>query len=110
MRKIITKDGSITFFNEKYQESYHHESGALNEALKKFVEPCKITELARKGSVDVLDVCFGLGYNSGVAIDAAIKANPDCKIKIIALEKDELVLDKIKELDPDIENYDVGKM
>ena len=46
MKCIITKDGSVTFYSEEYKESYHSVSGAIEESLKKFVEPCKIKELA----------------------------------------------------------------
>jgi len=109
MRRILTNDGSLTLYNDKFSESYHHISGAVNEALKKFVEPCKIAELARSGSVSILDICFGLGYNSGVAIDAALEANPGCKINIVALEIDEEVLREIGDLASGIKNYAIIK-
>lgn len=109
MRRILTQDGSLTLYNDKFSESYHHISGAVNEALKKFVEPCKIAELAKAGSVSILDICFGLGYNSGAAIDVALDSNPLCKINIVALEIDEEVLSEISNLAPNIRNYDVIK-
>ncbi|MBU0461571.1 MAG: hypothetical protein KJ574_03210, partial [Nanoarchaeota archaeon] len=89
MLKIITtKDGSVTFHNAKYDQTYHSVSGAEEEAIKKFAEPCKIAELAKAGKIKILDVCFGLGYNSCAAIDAAKKANKDCEIDIVGLEND----------------------
>ena len=97
MRKIITKDNSITFHNEKFDESYHCLAGAVSEAKIKFIEPCKIRELAKKGSITILDICFGLGYNSAAAIDAALESNPNCKINIIGLENDEKLFNVIKE-------------
>ncbi len=109
MRRILTNDGSLTLHNDKFDESYHHISGAVNEALKKFVEPCKIAELAKSGSVSILDICFGLGYNSGVAIDSVLEANPGCKIRIVALEIDEEVLREIDDLAPSIKNYAIIK-
>jgi len=84
MKLIKTKDNSYTFFNEKYNEAYHTTSGALEEAFKKYVEPCKI-----KPGMNVLDVGFGLGYNSGAAIQKA------GKIRIIALEKDVNIIREI---------------
>lgn len=88
MRKIITKDGSTTYYNEKYDECYHSKTGAVEEAEKKFVEPAKIRE-----GVKILDVCFGLGYNTMAALKKAKK------LKIIGLEKDKEILKKIQGTD-----------
>lgn len=85
MKKIITKDGSITFFNEKYQDIYHSKSGALEEAFKKFAEPCRI-----KPGMKIMDICFGIGYNCLAAI------NKSKKLRIVALEKDKEILKKVK--------------
>ena len=48
MKKVTTNDNSVTFYNEKYSEHYHSTSGAEEEAIKKFVEPCNIEKLAKK--------------------------------------------------------------
>ena len=109
MEKIITKDGSATYHNEKYDEAYHSLTGAKEEAVKKYAEPCDIRGLARKGSVKILDVCFGLGYNSAAAIDAALEANPGCKIKITGLENDQCILDKARSLETTFRNYELIK-
>lgn len=85
MQKIITKDNSITFHNEEYDENYHSVSGALEEAFEKFAKPCKL-----KNGMKVLDVCFGLGYNSLAAISLA-------NVEIIALENNPEIL-KIKDI------------
>ncbi|MEM4245309.1 MAG: MnmC family methyltransferase [Candidatus Nanoarchaeia archaeon] len=87
MRKIITNDGSITYYNEKYDECYHSKTGAVEEAEKKFVEPAKI-----RNGMKILDICFGLGYNSMAAIKKAKK------LRITALENDEEVLKKIQKI------------
>ncbi len=84
MKKIITEDGSATYYNEKYDECYHSKTGAVEEAEKKFVEPAKI-----KRGMKILDVCFGLGYNSMAAIKKAKR------LSIVALEKDPEVLKEI---------------
>ncbi len=87
MRKIITKDGSLTYYNENYDETYHSKTGAIEESEKKFIEPAKI-----KPGMKILDVCFGLGYNSMAAIKKAKR------ITITALEKDEEILKKIQRI------------
>lgn len=105
LKRIITKDSSVTFHNEKFDETYHCLAGAVSEAKIKFVEPCKIKELSKKGSISILDICFGLGYNTAAAIDEALRINPDCKIRIIGLENDEKCFDLIKELNPGFKSY-----
>lgn len=109
MKKLMTKDSSETFYSEKFEESYHCLGGAVSEARIKFIGPCRIKELAESGSIVLLDFCFGLGYNSAAAIDAALDANPECKIKIIGLENDANILDELQCLNPEFKNYDLIK-
>ena len=81
MKTVRTGDGSFTFYSEEYDETYHSTSGALEEAQKKFIEPCKIKE-----GMKILDIGFGLGYNIGMALQASKK------LRIVSLEKDPFVL------------------
>ncbi|MBW3000630.1 hypothetical protein KY341_02010 [Candidatus Woesearchaeota archaeon] len=104
MKQVITKDGSITFHSEEYDETYHSVSGAVEEAFKKFVEPA-LEFVKGKQEVRILDIGFGLGYNSAAAMDRILEANLHCEITIIGLEKDKEILDKIKELKPMIMTY-----
>lgn len=103
--KLITKDGSETFYNEEAKQCYHSISGGIEEALKKHVKPARVKNIAKTGGLKILDICFGIGYNSAVAIDEALKANPDCKIEIVAIEKDPEIIKEIIKLNPKIENY-----
>lgn len=109
MEKFITKDGSATFYNEKYDDIYHSVSGAVEEAVEKFVKPTNIAKLAMDGSIRLLDICFGLGYNAGAAIDAVIESNKDCMIEIICLESDRHILRQIRLLQPPIKHYNLIK-
>ncbi len=85
MERIRTRDGSFTFFNEEYEESYHCKFvGALEESRIKYVEPANISE----GDV-VLDFCFGLGYNTITALKIS------SKIKVTALELDKDILKEV---------------
>lgn len=95
MKQIITLDGSVTFHHKKFDEAYHSKSGAKEEAVKKFVEPCRIAELAKSGKLRILDACFGIGYNTAAAIDCTLSINPHCVIEIIGLENDENILNEI---------------
>ena len=99
----MTEDGSLTLYNPEYEEYYHSKSGAIEESFEKFVKPCKIDELAKKGHIKILDIGFGLGYNAIAAIDTAVKANNNCEIEIISLEKN--FLSNLPKLKPKLNHY-----
>ncbi|MEA5490135.1 MULTISPECIES: tRNA (5-methylaminomethyl-2-thiouridine)(34)-methyltransferase MnmD [Pseudanabaena] len=83
-----TEDGSVTFWSDTFQETFHSSHGAKHEAEAKFVIPAKIAEKARiQTQLNILDVCYGLGYNSAAAI-ACVSELPDrsANLHIIALE------------------------
>lgn len=109
MEKFITADNTETFLNKKVQQTYHSQTGAVEEALKKYAIPCKVKELAQQGEIKILDVCFGLGYNSAMAIDVALKENPNCHIEIIGLENDPEIIKKIQEVNPPIKFFQYYK-
>ncbi len=87
---IMTVDRSLTLINPSYGEPYHSISaGALTEVLKKFIEPSGLESLAlEKDVIRILDVGFGLGYNSAVAIYTVKSANPKAKVEVLSFEKE----------------------
>jgi tRNA U34 5-methylaminomethyl-2-thiouridine-forming methyltransferase MnmC len=109
LKETLTKDGSMTFYSEEYGETYHSSSGAVEEAFLKHAKPGKVNEVAKTGKVRILDVCFGLGYNSAAALDLIWAENPDCYVEIVGLEKDEKILLKALSLNPNIRNYGLIK-
>ena len=60
----ITNDGSLSLKNSNYNELFHSSSGALKEAKTKFLNPAQINRFLNIKRLRVLDICFGLGYNS----------------------------------------------
>ena len=83
----LTKDGSYTFFSAEFQETFHSSFGAKQEAEVKYIEPCAIAQLAaQKSTIRLLDVCYGLGYNTAAALEAIWSVNPHCIVELIALE------------------------
>ena len=68
LKKIITKDGSISFRSEKFNENFHSISGAYNETKNKFINPSRLKRFKKK-SINVLDICFGIGYNSALLFE-----------------------------------------
>jgi tRNA U34 5-methylaminomethyl-2-thiouridine-forming methyltransferase MnmC len=100
--KINTDDGSTSYLNHQFNESYHSQIGAYTEALEKHVRACKIEDLVKSGhltKIALLDVCFGLGYNSGVAVEKIWTVNPNFSIEVIGLENDPSILEQIASLE-----------
>ena len=109
LKKITTDDGSETFHNSEYDDIYKTTSGAIEESIEKFARPADVEALALKGHVEILDIFFGLGYNSAAAIDLILAKNHDCEIKIVALENDPEIISKIAEVNPAFKSYDLIK-
>jgi tRNA U34 5-methylaminomethyl-2-thiouridine-forming methyltransferase MnmC len=85
----LTKDGSFTFYSPEFEEAFHSDYGAKQEAIYKFVKPCLLAEKARgQNAITLLDICYGLGYNTAAAIATIWEVNPHCFIQLIALESD----------------------
>jgi tRNA U34 5-methylaminomethyl-2-thiouridine-forming methyltransferase MnmC len=88
----LTSDGSFTFFSERFREAFHsYKDGARQEAVEKFVVATDLCDRALGSCVVILDVCYGLGYNSAAAIEAVLAVNPDCRIELYGLELDPTV-------------------
>ncbi|MEL6223499.1 MAG: MnmC family methyltransferase [Cyanobacteria bacterium J06627_8] len=83
-----TYDGSYTFFSDEFKEHFHSRDGAKAEAVQKFSNVAKLTRKSRHASVKLLDVCYGLGYNSAASLETIWDENPDCQITLYALELD----------------------
>lgn len=81
-----TKDGSFTFFSQEFNEAFHSNFGAKQESYLKFALPTQVQTVAKKGKVRILDVCYGLGYNTAAALEVIWQENPDCCVELIGLE------------------------
>jgi tRNA U34 5-methylaminomethyl-2-thiouridine-forming methyltransferase MnmC len=91
--RLETGDGSWTFYSPEFKQAFHNLSGARQEALEKFVLPCHLVPLAqRQSEIHLLDICFGLGYNSGVAWETIadiqrLTHSGQTQVQIIGLER-----------------------
>jgi tRNA U34 5-methylaminomethyl-2-thiouridine-forming methyltransferase MnmC len=86
---VRTADGSVTFRSERFGEHFHSLQGAWREAIAKFVVPTNLVGLARdRGEIALLDVCYGLGYNTAAALGAIWMVNPACRVRWFGLELD----------------------
>jgi tRNA U34 5-methylaminomethyl-2-thiouridine-forming methyltransferase MnmC len=84
----LTADGSFTFFSTEFDEAFHSRQGARLEADLKFIQPTQLALKAQQPTVAILDVCYGLGYNTAAALETVWAINPGCQVKWIGLESD----------------------
>ena len=61
----FTNDGSVGLYSQADNDIYHSTYGALTEAYEKFILPADLENFFQKKSeIKILDICFGIGYNS----------------------------------------------
>jgi tRNA U34 5-methylaminomethyl-2-thiouridine-forming methyltransferase MnmC len=89
---VETKDGSITFYSSTFGEWFHSREGAQREAQTTYVEASHLAKRASRlpagDRLKILDICYGLGYNSAAALAAIWQVRSDCPVEIQALEID----------------------
>ena len=74
LKEVLTNDGSISLRSLLYRENFHSLEGALKETEIKFINPSDLKRFKDK-SLNVLDICFGLGYNSASLFNNLINQN-----------------------------------
>ena len=75
LKKRITTDGSLSLYSMRFEEGFHSAEGAFNESIKKYLLPAQLDQFSPKEKVFILDVCMGMGYNSGCIIEELFKNN-----------------------------------
>ena len=87
-KRVVTEDGSETLYSMEFNEAYHSaRDGALNESLQKHVRPAfRFTN--DKEQKAILDICFGLGYNTLATLHHVKKEQLSTKVHIISPEFD----------------------
>ena len=58
----------MSFRSEKFKENFHSSEGAYYETKHKFINPSRLKRFQNK-SINVLDICFGIGYNSALLFE-----------------------------------------
>ena len=85
---VKTKDGSNTLFSQKYNQHYHNpDDGAINESLSKHILPT-FQYHKEKNELTILDICFGIGYNTFTTLLYVKNNNQNKKINIYSPELD----------------------
>jgi len=85
---VLCEDGTYTLYSKEFDEPYHStKDGALHESLEKHVKPAFLYTRHKK-QITILDICFGLGYNTFATLYYLKKHQSDIKVKIISPEFD----------------------
>jgi len=91
--EVKTNDDTFTLKSLEYNECYHSSEGALRETYYKHVSVMvDISKNIIDEEIRILDICFGLGFNTFVSI---LNRPQNKKLKIFSPELD---LDLIKSL------------
>ena len=111
----FTEDGSIGLYSFAEKDVFHSKFGALTEAWEKFVLPARLDEF-EYDNLKVLDVCYGIGYNTKALMSFLINHEKFKKknifqklIYIVAICTNKL-FKRNKFLLPYIESYNANKL
>lgn len=87
-KSFILEDKSITIWDKIYKDYYHPKSGAYKQAKELFIEQSNLEKELEKKDINLLDIGFGMGYNSL----EAIKLNKKHTLHITALDKNRVII------------------
>jgi len=84
----LSEDGSYTAYSKEYDEHYHStKDGAMNESLQKHIIPA-LEHVRERDAVNILDICYGLGFNTLATILCYQEYAPQKKVRIYSPELD----------------------
>ncbi len=96
---IQTIDGSNTLYSTKYNQHFHDlKTGAIKESLNKHVIP-SLTLKKELKKLKILDICFGIGYNTFSTIYYILENNLDINLEIYSPELDEKLVRSLDKFD-----------
>ena len=87
-KMVLSEDGSYTAYSKEYDEHYHStKDGALHESFVKHVIPAfKVHQ--NRDELNILDICYGLGFNTLATLLYAKQNNLTTKLNIYSPELD----------------------
>jgi len=103
---VLCEDGTNTLFSKEFNEPYHStKDGALHESLEKHVKSA-LALTKNKIRLTILDICFGLGYNTFATLYYIKKHKLSTKVHILSPEFDEGLVRSLDTFDypPEFEN------
>ena len=96
---ILCGDGTNTLYSKEFDEPYHStKDGALHESLEKHVKPA-LSIKEDRDTLTILDICFGLGYNTFATLYYIQKNNLNTKVHILSPEFDEELVHSLEYFD-----------
>jgi len=104
---VLCEDGTNTLYSKEFDEPYHStKDGALHESLEKHVKPSFFLK-SHKDKLTILDICFGLGYNTFATLYHIKKHNIKTKVHILSPEFDEGLVRSLDTFDFPVEFEDI---
>lgn len=86
---VLCEDGTNTLYSKEFDEPYHStKDGALHESLEKHVKPAFSLKKDQE-KLTILDICFGLGYNTFATLYYIKTQQLKTKVHILSPEFDE---------------------
>jgi len=100
---VQSEDGSFTAYSSEFEEHYHStRDGALQESLSKHVIPA-FKHHKQKDELCILDICFGLGFNTLATLYFVKQQGLNKKLRIFSPEFDAELIASLKSFTyPDI--------
>ena len=80
----FTNDNSVGLYSKKVNDIFHSQTGAFKEAYDKFYLPTLVLLKESNSKINLLDICYGIGYNTKTFLDQT----KNLSIQIDALEYD----------------------
>ena len=94
---VLSDDGSYTAYSKEYDEHYHStKDGALHESLVKHINPAFEIQ-HNKDEINILDICYGLGFNTLATLYYHQKNNLSSKLNIYSPELDSILVKSLKD-------------
>lgn len=91
MPSRVQFDGTVIFWNQKYRDYYHPKEGAYAQAMQLFLKGSELAKRLLKGDVKLLDIGFGMGYNTFYACKLAQEMAQN-SLHVNAIDQDRMVL------------------
>ena len=91
LKTFLLEDGSVSAWNETYRGYYHPQAGAYRQAQKLFIEKSDLEKRLEKGDVKLLEIGFGMGYNTFKAVELAQRCAKHT-LHIKAIDQDRMLL------------------
>jgi tRNA U34 5-methylaminomethyl-2-thiouridine-forming methyltransferase MnmC len=101
LKKVVTNDGTVTFFVEELNEHYHSIHGARKESMHVYIKnglDYYLKNYPDKTFIKILEVGFGTGLNA-LLTRVQLYLYRDTKAHYSAIEPYPIALNEIKELD-----------